>query len=333
MENLYLGYETAQWYWEHVKYGARKLAAQATCKQLHDCAKTPASVAKIVRGTLFENLPSKGLPLHVMVNGPFSRNAASIHFHTHANTFPEGSFVRLSRSIYLASPQLSLVQAAQRKSFGRAFLYGSALCGQFALDESQEHGLRSRPQLVDAEQIGRFIELCGAVDGCQKSKTIARYLTDGSASPRESMLLAALTLPKRYGGWGLSGAKMNQRIDIPQRFCWPGQRKFFVADLYWPEAKVAVEYDSDIEHAHKLGIYRDSLKRNTLLDMGYTTLCVTSVQLNSPAELAHVADTLRRCLGRRKTSLPANFDALQAQLRRELGLCGFDDSSEFDGGV
>ena len=55
---------------------------------------------------------------------------------------------------------------------------------------------------------------------------------------------------------------------------------------------LAGKRSSDAVHAHKYGIYRDSEKRNMLIRMGYTPLCITSIQLDSPSDFALAADAL-----------------------------------------
>ena len=55
---------------------------------------------------------------------------------------------------------------------------------------------------------------------------------------------------------------------------------------------LAGKRDSDAVHAHKYGIYRDSEKRNMLISMGYTPLCITSIQLDSPSDFALAANAL-----------------------------------------
>lgn len=55
---------------------------------------------------------------------------------------------------------------------------------------------------------------------------------------------------------------------------------------------LAGKRSSDAVHAHKYGIYRDSEKRNMLISMGYTPLFITSIQLDSPSDLALAADAL-----------------------------------------
>lgn len=326
MKCLYLGYETAQWYWEHAVSGSQTLRAQPRCSSLANAVSSSREVQEIVRGTPFETVP-----LHVLTDSfcSLARGEQEVVFHTHAGPFPRGAFIQLAPRIFIASPQLSFVQTSRNASFGQAFLYGCALCGSFALSEESEFGVVARERILSVSQLRAFVDAHSDIYGVVEARKVAQYLVDNSASPRETAALGVLSLPLRYGGMGLSGASLNRRIDIPKKYNLPGKRQFFVADLLWPREKVAVEYDSDAAHAHKYGIYRDSEKRNTLISMGYTLLCITSIQLDSPSDLAMAADAIRRALGKRRRPVPEDYDERVALLRKELGLPWFEGQKTF----
>ena len=324
MNCLYLGYETAQWYWEHAVSGAQTLRTQLRVGALDGCVSTPTEVREIVRGTMFQDMP-----LHVLTSGRFSRNDRGVLFHEHTGVFPKDAFVRLTPSIFVASPQLTFLQVARGAAFGQAFLLGSVMCGSYALCEARESGTVERPRLVEARQLLNFARANGALPGSRGAQQVAKYLIDGSASPRETAALATLALPMRHGGKGLSGALLNYRIDIPKRYAWPGKRNYFKADLCWPQEKVIVEYDSDAEHLRKQSIYRDAEKRNTLIDMGYTPICLTSMQLDSPSDLAAAAEVIRRALGRRRQPRPDGYDRRVIELRKGLGLPWFEGQKTY----
>ena len=92
---------------------------------------------------------------------------------------------------------------------------------------------------------------------------------------------------------------------------------------------LAGKRSSDAAHAHKYGIYRDFEKRNTLVTMGYTPLCITSIQLDSPSDFALAADAIRRALGKRRRPVPKDYDERVAALRKELGLPWFEGQKTF----
>lgn len=315
MKNLYLGYETAKWYWEHAFNAAQTLRTCSYASSLNGCVTTTTDVYEVVEGTLFEKMP-----LHVMTKQTHSNNSQNIFFHEHGSSFPKYSFVQLAPNIFIASPQLSFIQICCSHSFGQAFLYGCNLCGVYALSDANGYGVEKRTRIISVRRLQSFADENKGIYGLVEARKISKYLVNDSASPRETAAFGALTLPLMYGGMGLSGASLNSRIDIPKRYEWPGKRKFYVADIFWPEAKVAIEYDSDVAHAHRYGIYRDSEKRNTLISMGYTPLCITSVQLDNPSDFALVADVVRRSLGQRRRPAPKEYNKRLMLLRKEMGL-------------
>lgn len=314
MKTLYLGYETAKWYWEHYADNAVLLDDRPTRSRLVDCARSLDEVQDLVRHTQFW-----GRPLDVLTTDRVDvlNNAT---FHRVGEAYPPRSFVQVAPQVFVASPELSFVQIAQHSSFPKTLLYGYALCGVFALDEERYSGLADRRRLISARHLNSYVDACAGHRGIGAARDAAQYVRDNSASPRESKLSMVTTLPLCRGGKGFPAAKLNKRIDIPERFAWSGGRNYYVADLYWEGCKVTAEYDSDLEHANRVSIYRDSDKRNTLMDMGYTPLCFTSVQLDDPAAFDHAAETLRRKLGVRKRPLPKNYQAKVDELRRELDL-------------
>ncbi len=317
MTTLYLGYETAQWYWEHYGDNAVLLEDRPTRSRLLTCARTAEEVHNLVLGT-----PFYGHHLDVLTLDR-AGVAVGISFHQTLDCYPARSFIQVAPYVYVSSPELSFVQFSQQASFARTLLYGYALCGSFALDETRRSGTVERARLISARRLSSFVNACARHRGIGQARDAVSYVREGSASPRESKLSLALTLPLCRGGKGLPPAKLNKRIDIPDRYAWSGGRRYYVSDLYWEGCRITAEYDSDVEYTRAVSIYRDSDKRNTLIDMGYTPLCFTSTQLDDPEAFNHAAGTLRRKLGVRRRLLPKNYQAKVDGLRRDLGLSVF----------
>ena len=319
MKNLYLGYETAKWYWEHTINGAQVLDSCSHVSSFENCASSYRDVCETVRGTILEDKP-----LHVLTDSSRPKNSQNVVYHCHRNSFPKGSFIQLKEHIFISSPQLSFVQMCRIHGFGQAFMYGCSLCGTYSLNEVSGYGISDRRRIISSRRLKSFVDEQEGLYGLTEARKVSKYLIDNSASPREIAAAGMLTLPLRYGGMGLPAVQLNKRIDIPNRFSWAGKRRYFVADFYWPETKVVIEYDSDVAHAHTYGIYRDSEKRNTLVSMGYTPLCITSVQLNNPSDFALATDVIRRALGLRKQPVPTDYMKRVVALRKELGLPWYD---------
>lgn len=70
-----------------------------------------------------------------------------------------------------------------------------------------------------------------------------------------------------------------------------------MADLFWSEAQVAVEYDSDASHAKGEKLRRDALRRNQLESRSVTVLTATAQHLSSLAALDELAGQIARGLG------------------------------------
>jgi hypothetical protein len=76
----------------------------------------------------------------------------------------------------------------------------------------------------------------------------------------------------------------------------------FVArvDLAYPEARLAIEYDSFEHHTGKVALVRDSARRNALAAAGWTVLSATAVDVRSGCR--QLARDLRRLLAREPAS-------------------------------
>jgi very-short-patch-repair endonuclease len=64
-----------------------------------------------------------------------------------------------------------------------------------------------------------------------------------------------------------------------------GGKEVARVDLAYPEARVALEYDSDQWHSGTSRRHKDAARRNRLRALGWTVLEVTPAQLRTPAEL------------------------------------------------
>lgn len=87
----------------------------------------------------------------------------------------------------------------------------------------------------------------------------------------ESKLYMQLCLPQYLGGCGFSQAIFNYPVRV-------GFYQFFL-DLYFPEARLGVEYDSFEFHSNVRSFSEDSLRDAKLLTAGYRLIHVKPSQL------------------------------------------------------
>ena len=112
-------------------------------------------------------------------------------------------------------------------------------------------------------------------------------------------MVMLLTLPYQLGGYKLKTPMLNGRATPTRAAKSSSSKTFYACDLYWPDANVAAEYDSDAYHTGPKRIASDSKRRNSLASMGINTITVTNHQLRSTVEFEKIAKQLAKHLGKR----------------------------------
>ena len=103
-------------------------------------------------------------------------------------------------------------------------------------------------------------------------------------------------------------------------------KSFFRCDLCWPDAKVAMEYQSRESHSGEASRIGDSRRANALASMGWTIVEVTNDELDSLAAMDTIAETVCRHQGRCLRPRISDYRARKLKLRRQLALpvrCGW----------
>lgn len=186
---------------------------------------------------------------------------------------------------------------------------GYELCGSYGLSAQSDSGFlrrepRSNPQLIE-----RYLEKCDGIHGVKAAKRASSYIAKGSASPMESLLSMLLCLPPSLGGFGLPRPELNFPIEtneggIVMRRC----------DLYWPNQRFALEYDSDTFHSDASKLHLDSSRRSTLEKAGVHVVSVTKNQVFDRGKLFNLATIVSKRLGKRLSPTPFNFSQKQDEI-------------------
>lgn len=253
-------------------------------------------------------------PIRVMVPNKASRLSAADLTCCLSSTAPAaGSFVRgPGEGLLIAGPELAVLQLALKLPMPKLAELICELCSTYYYDLAEvpqlsrsEDGLLSRVEVQECARSNRPVpvsclramEWFSAQSASSKAgramARAVRYAVDGSASPMETALALMLCLPKTAGGYGLPKPQMNRVLPLDAE-----TGRVRVADLFWPEAKIAVEYDSDAFHAEKEKLRRDALRRNQLESQSVTVLTATAEHLSSLAALDELAGQIARALGR-----------------------------------
>jgi very-short-patch-repair endonuclease len=134
----------------------------------------------------------------------------------------------------------------------------------------------------------------------------------------ESMAYMILTLPHALGGYGLDDAVFNHEIKLKdERSKRLGQKRCFV-DLYYKQAKLAIEYDSFAYHNSPLEQGKDLMRSAMLERQGLDLIRISTIQLYNKDACEEFAFNLAARLGKRIHIRASGFDEMHMLLRAIL---------------
>ena len=288
-------------------------------------------------------------PLHVLVGSGNARKVnQNMHCHVYSGEFPDGSFVRMDSGLIVSSPELCFMQMADELSFIGLVALGYELCGSYRLGEvsaeGKEHrdmtsaganalsdreaekpkmGFRRDFPLTSLDSLSSYTARAAGLKGRKNALRALRYIAERSASPMETILSMLLTLPYSLGGYGFPKPMLNYRIEASAGAGKTAGKvtdksKHYYCDLYWPEKKVDVEYDSDAFHTGSDRIAQDAIRRNALSSMGLTVISVSRKHVFETLKMRELAHVLSKLLGKRMQFSRKEFAYRHAKLREQL---------------
>lgn len=215
----------------------------------------------------------------------------------------------------ILSPEACFVESVSDMSFIRLVELGLELCGTYSLDWNTRKGFRERTPLTSVRRILCVLDgMDPGLRGIRRAKRALAWVRDGSASPKESQLIMALTLPTAIGGFGMPAPQINYPIPLRREDVVRGSPTHYRVDLYWPEVCVSVEYQSDSEHTgDPEKTYQDQGRRDELLYRGVRQLCFNASHMRR-------ADSFERQAERLAALIHITFPARSALDKERLGL-------------
>lgn len=238
------------------------------------------------------------LPIQLLV-GHHNDRRSNVLADTHTVSFnlPDGAIMRVDEGIYTVSPELCLLQQASE-------LHIINLCqmlGRFmatkASSYKNESDLVDRRPLVSVHALEDFMRAVPHARGIGALREALRWTAPAAASPQETNLQLALTLPGYYGGFSLAMPAMNRRVKLKgvAAKLLKGHR-FFHPDLSWPDFKVGCEYQGS---KHKEQLQEDCSRALAADAMGYELWYLTSEQLYSADHMDYIARKIAARIGKR----------------------------------
>ncbi len=238
-------------------------------------------------------------PLHLLVE-PDSHRKPSRQFirHTLSRSYPTGAFRRLDSRTAIVSPELCFVEMGTVLPFCKLVELGNFLCGTYTMNPNAPD-LNTKPPLTTKASLTRFVSQCEQLHGIAAAKRALAYLCEGAASPRENKIATLLVLPSQQGGYGFPLPQMNHRFIFPKTAARLFGHDHVVIDLYWPECKLAIEYDGFDYHSSERALTRDRRKSSELNHYGITVIRVDKTQVCSPQAFFVLAKKLFHQMGKR----------------------------------
>ncbi len=278
-------------------------------------ADAKGSPAGLFLSQLLDEVSSSG-PLRLLIHRTEGKRRTNrVSFHQVTAPLPRGALLQFAPAFYVSSPELLFVQAAACLSFGELIALGYELCGCYPVPSPSK---LVRAQLTTPLQIELFIKHAKRLRGLLPAKTAVRYLRAKSASPMETEVSALLTLPAKWGGYGLPPALLNEPVKLSSQASRIARSTHLVLDAFWDEKKVAVEYDGEEAHGSRMARVRDSRRNDALAVDNISHTSITSPQFHSINEFQEIALHLKEDLGLRHRGFDDAFLERHLALRNQL---------------
>ncbi|MCI8468222.1 MAG: hypothetical protein HFJ75_01755 [Eggerthellaceae bacterium] len=308
---VYLTHQSSLAFWRRWRAQGRRPPAGARARPSHA---DRASALEILDGARLV-IPGDD-HVHVSMPGPVRGRSDRITFHRWPSVPSRGSFVAPAPGVYVAAPELAFVEAASFLDLEHLILLGYELCGRYALHEDSPSGFCACDAATTTAQLNRYLGRVDGMRGTARARRAASYVLDNAESPRESAMAVLLTLPYRLGGCALRRPVLNQSLALSPHQRQRMGRAAFRCDALWPEASLALEYESDRFHSGEEAFVRDSKRRNDLRSLGIDVVTMTNDEIRSRQSTNRIADSLARKIGQRRGAVPAGYIARQERLRR-----------------
>lgn len=226
--------------------------------------------------------------------------------------------IDLGSGLYIPEPEALFLQMADQLSTYQLACLAFELCGIYESGRMEAStAIDKLEPLTSAHKIERTVLSSKRIRGLAKARKVLPYITDRSASPMETATYLRLTLPYQMGGFNLPKPLMNRRVDLGGGTRQISSSQYFVPDLFWPDHRLVVEYDSDL-HASPLKIGRDAARKNAMIDMGFDVVTVTKMQMYNMDEFNRTALVIGRKLGVRHNPRCKDYEQRRADLVRDL---------------
>lgn len=321
---IVLGHTSSMEFWRAKRSHSQTRALLARRDEPRSFRSDSPDVAKPSAGDL-ERLERIGLaqhanPAHFIVPNALSRvRTARITCSVFDRRIPSSAFVNVGDGVFVASPELCLLLEARTAALANLVETGYEFCGRYRLPALPDGNMApDQLPLTSVPKLQSLLSRTQDVNGVGAARKAVPHILQNSESPKESQLSMLSSFPGRLGGYGFPPATLNHPVRISENARGRDVGRICRCDLFWPDAKLDVEYDSRLHHAGEAEQEKDSARRTALAYAGILVITVSSDQLHTRSEMDKVAHAMAKRLGTRCRSRAHDWELKQIRLRSQL---------------
>lgn len=329
MTAIVLSHETALDWWRRYGHGpagealgaGEAQAALASCRgKLH-----AALLKDVQRSPELCDLP---VPLHVLSDTRGERRKTQlVHVHCMQTALPDGALIPVGRiaddiDLLVSSPAFCFVQMASQLGIWELAELGYELCGHYVHTE-QASGQARHDVLATPQELRAFAETASNLTGAKPARRIAKSVLAGSRSLEQTHVALLAHLPRSLGGMGAKPPSLEQSISAPDVVARLIGSRSLSPDLYWPDARIALEYDGRPAGSTSTASDLAARKKSAYRMLGIEVILLDREQLDDLDGIEETFEHINRKCGTRLK--PANGkqrarqEALLAWLREKRG--------------
>lgn len=261
--------------------------------------------------------------IDVIITNKNSRYATKkVKFHVCTSKIPRNQYIKISKDAAIPCPELLFLQLADVFSFETLVMLGNEFCGcyvstkdeAFDMDAPVKGFASAYQPITSTDKILRLITLLrrnghhNYFKGINKATEALKCITNNSFSPRESMIYAMLSGPRKYGMFGIKDIKMNNKIKLSYDAAQIAGQSTIYVDLCIPKYKIAIEYDSRMFHEQVAQGQRDKRRADALTFSGWKVFSLVSEQLNNIEAFDTLCRKIMSLSGKNRRITMKNFD-------------------------
>lgn len=290
------------------------------------CVARKRDIGHIPLDRLGVRLPSEESPLYLVVSDAEQRtNAKYIHTRVCSSQVFSDVFRRLGEQVLVPTPEFTFLLLASHLSVAELVAVGMELCGYYRLAGTttnqllqSNRTLYSRMPLTSPTRLATLLKRMKGFAGVDVALRACKYVEQGSASPMETAVYLLLCLPRMLGGYALEHPILNGKRMINKKAKKLTFAQYLIPDLYWPNAKLDVEYDSEAFHASPDSLKNGARRTLALRAMNVEVISLTSEVVHDVSAFDAMARTIARRTGKHLRPQTKSFENSRDELRKML---------------